>query len=258
MKIAIISLLLSSMFLLPARGHAQQANDNPVAAQAPVQQRSIGELAREQKVLKAVRNSMKELCGGKMKDNAKCKLAASSKEYGEELVKKTVAENPDIQTYIKTGVLPDKPIKTGALPAPDKSEADTLDLDKSWMTAGLSYQQRETPSGQAVPHKTTEDSLHDMENELDRLAGRTSGQLGEEYNPGGIRFDGWQEWNEKLYSQTAVYISATRDWIALEKDSSSTAGSRAVASNVMLAAKGGCSRIQEEIISRVATHKRNR
>jgi hypothetical protein len=258
MKIGIISLLLSSMFLLPVRGHAQQSSDNPVAAQASVQQRSIGELAREQRALKAVRNSMKELCGGKMKDNAKCKLAASSKEYGDELVKKTVAENSEIQLYIKTGVLPDKPIKTGVLSAQDKSDADTLDLDKSWMTAGLSYQQRETPSGQAFAQKTTEDSLHDMENELDRLAEKTPGQLGEEYNPSGIRFDGWQVWNEKLYSQTAVYISATRDWIALEKDSSSTAGSRAVASNAMLAAKGGCSRIQEEIISRVAAYKRNR
>ena len=154
MKIAIISFLLSSMFLLSARGFAQQPSDDLSAAQTSAQQRSIGELAREQKVLNIVRNSMKQLCGGKMKDNAKCKLAASSKEYGEELVKKTVAENPDIQTYIKTGVLPDKPIKTGVLSAPDKSDADTLDLDKSWMNAGLSYQQREI-SDNPVQQATT-------------------------------------------------------------------------------------------------------
>jgi hypothetical protein len=147
MKNAIISLLLSSMFFLPARGLAQQWSNDPVAGQAPVQQWSMGELAREQKVLKAVRSSLKELCSGEMKENAKCKLVASNQEYREELVKKTVAENPDIQTYIKTGVLPDKPIKTGGLLAPDKPDSDTLALDKSWMSTGLSYQQTETSGG---------------------------------------------------------------------------------------------------------------
>src|SRR5258708_8473796 len=98
MKIAIISFLLSSMFLLSARGFAQQPSDDLSAAQTSAQQRSIGELAREQKVLNIVRNSMKQLCGGKIKDNAKCKLASSNKNYCKELLKKPISENPDFQT----------------------------------------------------------------------------------------------------------------------------------------------------------------
>ncbi len=49
MKVAIISLLLSSTFLLPARSDAQQSSNDPVAAQA----RSLGDIARKNQADKA-------------------------------------------------------------------------------------------------------------------------------------------------------------------------------------------------------------
>lgn len=169
MKIVLISLLLSAMFLLPARGLPQQWSKDPVVdsidksiaaninyqnivayckgehshdkecegiydhipwtymsyddalklgqkqldeqkvreAQGPVQQRSLGEIAREQKVLKAIRANIPNICK-KLSDNAVCKADSAAKEV---FILRLVATDPDFQAYIKTGSFPDK---TGA------------------------------------------------------------------------------------------------------------------------------------------------
>jgi hypothetical protein len=257
MKFAIILLLLSSMFLLPAQGFAQQSSNGPVPAQAPIQQKSLGELAREQRALTAVRNSLNELCGGKMKDDEKCKLAVSDKAYSEELIKKTVAENLDIQTYIKTGVLPDKPIKTGLLPAPDKSNADTLNLDKSWMDAGLRYQQQEASGTSASQRVTVADSLGDLETQMSVLADKTPRELGEEYARD-IKFPGRERWEQDLYSATAKFVAATRGWIAVMRSSNASKGALDEAALNMKVAQLDCSRLHTFGIDEAAKWERGR
>src|SRR5882724_8554162 len=166
MKIAIITLLLLSMLLMPAWSYAQQWSNDPVTdsikkgtaalikyqglleyckgdhshdkecagiydnipwtymdfneavklgqkqldeqrvrtAQAPVQQRSLGELAREQKVLKTLREALPGICE-KKPDITFCKSDYSVKEA---FLNKFIASNPNLQGYIKTGSFPDK------------------------------------------------------------------------------------------------------------------------------------------------------
>ncbi len=113
MKIAIISLLFSPMFLLPAQSFAQQSSDNPVAAQAPAQPH-----ARRTAAFQSTLSAVKEFCG-KNTDNASCK--SDSTEY--DAASKLVEKSPELQAYIEKGVLPDKPVKFGSLPAPYKSNA---------------------------------------------------------------------------------------------------------------------------------------
>jgi hypothetical protein len=216
MKTAIISLLLSSMFLLPAQGFAQQSSDDPAAAQAPVQQRSLAELAREQKVLIAVRNAAKALCSGKLKDDAKCKLAASNKEYSEELVRKTVAEDPDIQSYIRTGVLPEKPVKIGGLLVPDKSDADTLDLDKSWMGAGLTYQQHEAPSAVPSSAKSLQSAISDAESAISKLEDLSARQLGDNIVHN-VQFPDRPQWERRLFEKKNKVVAAARAYLAVAR-----------------------------------------
>jgi hypothetical protein len=166
MTIAIILLLLASMFLLPAQGLAQQWSKDPVVdsidkgiaasieltnrieyckgehshdkecagiydnipwtymnyddavklgqkqldeqkaqnAQAPVQQRSLGEIAREQKLLKTIRDVVPDICK-KQPDTEFCKSDPAAKEA---FIIRLVATKPEFQTFIKTGSLPEK------------------------------------------------------------------------------------------------------------------------------------------------------
>jgi phage tail protein X len=192
MKIALISLLLTSMYLVPARSHAQQWSKDPVVdridkamaeymdfrdrenychdhrnqdsthycdgyeshestvimdydeavklgqkqldkqkavqmtAQTPVPQRSLGEIAREQNVLKIVRGEIPGICE-KKPDAALCKSDYAAREA---FISKIVAANPGLQAYIKTGILPAKPSpaasKSSATQAADKSDQESV------------------------------------------------------------------------------------------------------------------------------------
>jgi len=125
MKFEIISLLLSSMFLLPAPGFAQKPSDDPITVQAQTPAQSQQPLhltkpARRTVAFQSTLSAVKEFCG-KHKDNASCK--SDSTEY--DAASKLVEKSPELQTYIETGVLPDKPIKFASLPAPYKLDANT-------------------------------------------------------------------------------------------------------------------------------------
>jgi hypothetical protein len=106
MKIAILSLLLSFIFLLPARGLAQQSKYpaaglvlQNLATQRPVQP---GKMGRMNAVFEVVRNAFKEFCG-KNGNHPVCKSEATE----EEAINKLVQTNPQLLTYINTGSIPD-------------------------------------------------------------------------------------------------------------------------------------------------------
>jgi hypothetical protein len=255
MKIAIISLLLSSMFLLPTRGFAQQSSDDPVATQAhaithPQQTLHLTKPARRTAAFQSALSAVKVFCS-KNKDNAACK--SDSTEYN--AASKLVEKSPELQAYIETGVLPDKPIKFGSLPAPDKSDADTS--DKSWMGAGLA-QMYSTSSGTSVPQKVTmSDSLGDVETQMTILAGKTSRELGNEYARD-IQFPGRDRWEQDLYAATGKFIAATRGWIAVMRSSNPSKGALNDAVLNMKLAQIECSDLQAHGLAEAAKWESNR
>jgi hypothetical protein len=136
MKIAIVSFLLLSVVLLAGVGFAQQSTDDPVAghAQAPAQpQQSVhlNQSARRIAAFQSALTAVKEFCG-KYKENASCK--SDSTEY--DAASKLVEKSPELQVYIETAVLPEKPIKFSSLPPPYKLDASTS--GKSSMTGVIS------------------------------------------------------------------------------------------------------------------------
>jgi hypothetical protein len=249
-KIAIISLLLSSMFLLSARGLAQQSSDDPVAAQAqaaaqPRQPLHSTKPARRTAVFQSTLSAVKEFCG-KNKDNAACK--SYSTEYN--AASKLVEKSPELQAYIETGLLPDKPIKFGSLPAPDKSDADTS--DKSWMIEALAHQQQEAADTPAAPRpNATADGVRNVEVAIDTLAGKNSKELGEQF-AGDIRFPGRDQWEQNLYKEKERLVAATRVWIAVMRSNGAASGSVHEALVNMKAAQIGYSEVQEEGIGKAA------
>src|SRR5260370_27174280 len=98
MKIAIISLLFSPMFLLPAQSFAQQSSDNPVAAQAPAQPQQplhLTKPARRTTPFQSTLSAVKAICA-KNKDNASSK--SDSTEY--DTASKLVHKSPELQASI--------------------------------------------------------------------------------------------------------------------------------------------------------------
>jgi hypothetical protein len=106
----------------------QSSNDLILAqAQAPAEQRPahLTGPMRRTIVFQSTLSAVKEFCD-KKKDNPVC--SSKSTEY--DAASKIVEKSPELQAYINTGVLPDKQIKLGSIPALDKSD-DALP-DTSW------------------------------------------------------------------------------------------------------------------------------
>jgi len=216
MKFVIISLLLSFVFLLPAAGFAQQPSDDPVTVQVqtPAQSQQTLHLtkpARRTVAFQSTLSAVKEFCG-KHKDNASCK--SDSTEY--DAASKLIEKSPELQAYIETGVLPDKPIKLGSLPAPYKLEADTS--GKSGMNAGLNYQQRES-SGNPVQQATPLRQVSMLELNCEDLAKAVLRSVDPKLD---VEFPGRGDWESDLCRNRELWHQQYLRWEAHKGTSTET------------------------------------